>query len=174
MKKLLFTLLLALPFAGFTQTPDGFWGLKFYMNEQDVQEVVKMRTGKLPEEGSGGTLLAYKNCNFGKYKAYLVQLVFQDGKLYGGDVFINPGQAYLLTAYSDIVDEISSKYHQPIIEKGANGFTSTWAPITNSKKAANHKISASVNNNVIHITYREGQIYNQLLSSIEKYNTSDY
>ena len=174
MKKLIFILLLAMPLTGYTQYLDGFWGLKFYMNEQNVKDMVKMRTGKMPEEGSGIALLAYKNCNFGSYKAYLVQLVFQGDQLYGGDIFISPGQDNVLNAYNEIVDEISQKYKQPVIEKDMNGFTATWSPATASKNSARPKIAASIDNNVIRITYRDGQIYNQLLSSIKSYSSSDY
>jgi hypothetical protein len=185
MKKLLYILLLALPMSANAQKNlEGFWGLNFYMSPDMVKEVIKARTGKLPEEGSGPTVIGYKNCDFGGNKAYFVQLVFSDDKLYGGDIVITPAKEELLAVYTKIVSDISSKYHKPEKENCLYSHVCTndnaeakifaiWN-FPPGKSNPNARIIAAIENNAIKISYRDGLIFNQLITSVEKQGLSDY
>lgn len=185
MKKLLYILLLALPLGANAQKNlEGFWGLNFYMSPDMVKEVIKTRIGKLPEEGSGPTVMGYKNCDFGGNKAYFVQLVFSDDKLYGGDIVITPSPEDLLAVYTKIVSDISTKYHKPEKENCLYSYASTSTgsdkkvhAIWNfppGKTNPNARITAAIEDGVIKISYRDGLIYNQLITSVENKSLSDY
>lgn len=185
MKKLLFILLIALPIGVNAQKNlEGFWGLDFYMTSEKVKEVINFRTGKMPDDNSGPNMIGYKNCDFGGNKAYLVQLVFNNDKLYGGDVILTPAEEDLLAVYTKIVSDISVKYHKPEKEHclySYTGMSSNNEPkifaIWNfppGKTNPNARITAAIENDVIKISYRDGTIYNQLITSVEKSGLSDY
>ena len=105
MKKILFALMFTHPLAGYAQELEGCWGLNFSSSNEKVQEIVKQRSGKAPIEGSNETVLAYRNCDFGGNKAYLVQLYFFNNKLYGGDITVTPAANEAYEIYGQIVDE---------------------------------------------------------------------
>jgi len=174
MKKILFALMLTLPVAGFAQRLEGFWGLDFSSTNEKVQEMIKQRNGKTPIEGSGETILAYRNCDFGGNKAYLMQLYFFNNKLYGGDITITPAANEAYEIYGQIVDEISHKYQKDV--KGSEQVIAVYEPggvnwsFTNSMS----EISATIENGVIRISYRDGYISGQKTAAIEDYRNRDY
>jgi hypothetical protein len=185
MKKLLYILFFALPLGADAQKNlEGFWGLNFYMSPETVKETIKDRTGKLPEDGSGPTVMGYKNCDFGGNKAYFIQLVFSDDRLYGGDIVITPAQEDLLAVYTKIVSDISAKYYKPEKEDCLYSYASistntdkkihaVWN-FPPGKTNPNARITAAIEDGVIKISYRDGLIYNQLITSVEKKGLSDY
>lgn len=174
MKKILFALMLTLPLAGFAQELEGFWGLNFSSSNEKVQEIVKQRSGKAPIEGSNETVLAYRNCDFGGNKAYLVQLYFFNNKLYGGDITVTPAANEAYEIYGQIVDEISHKYQENV--KGTEQVTAVYESgsvnwsFTNSMS----EICATIENGVIRISYRDGYISGQKTAAIEDYRNRDY
>lgn len=185
MKKLLYILLLALPLGADAQKSlEGFWGLEFYLSSDMVKEVINFRTGKFPDDNSGPNMIGYKNCDFGGNKAYMVQLVFNNDKLYGGDVILTPTRENLMTVYNKVVSDISTKYHKP--EEGNCLYS--YASMSNNaekkifaiwnfppgKTNPNARITVAIENDVIKISYRDGIIYNQLITSVEKSGLSDY
>ncbi|MBL7717791.1 MAG: hypothetical protein JNL72_03060 [Flavipsychrobacter sp.] len=182
MKKLLFTLLCALPLlTGAQNAPEGFWGLDYYMGQYTVKELIKARTGKLPEEGSGPTVIGYKNVVFAGHKASFVQLMFHSNQLYGGDIVIAPEPSELLPTYNAIVSGIAARYSGPTIGGTYSGevgssvpISSVWAFSSSGKGIRNGKITATIEDNVIRISYRDGSIYEQLVSSADTYQQYDY
>lgn len=174
MKKIFALLMILLPLGTFAQNLEGFWGLQFATNTEKVQDLIKARTGKTPLEGSGDNVIAYRNCDFGGNKAYLVQLMFFNNKLYGGDIIITPSAGELMTVYNSIVAEIGEKYRRNV--KGDEQVTAVYTPGNASWNFAGSmaEISATIQNNVIKISYRDGRISGQMTAALEGYRRNDY
>ena len=174
MKKILFILSFLLPFGGYAQELQGFWGLKFAMAPETVEQIVKDRNGKKPEEGSNNTIMAFKNCDFSGNKAYLVQLKFYNNKLYGGDITIIPSREDLVNVYNDIVDEITRKYQRDVAKQGSVMAQFETGKATWEFERSTSKIIATIENNAIRIRYTDGLIGGQQTAALERYNKSDY
>jgi hypothetical protein len=174
MKKILFTLMLLLPLAGFAQKLEGFWGLEFASNSEKVQDIIKQRTGKAPIEGSNEAVLAYRNCDFAGNKAYLLQLYFFNNRLYGGDITITPGNDESMQVYNQIVDNINHKYQHGL--SGSDQVMAIYTPgnITWSFTTSMSEISVGMEKGVIKISYRDGYISGQKTAALEGFRRTDY
>jgi hypothetical protein len=188
MRKILITMLLLIPFGAFAQKLNGFWGLNFYNTTEQVKEKVRARSGKQPEEGSGPSIIGYKNCDFAGMKASYVQLMFHNDLLYGGDIIIQPGKSDLLDVYQQLVSSLTAKYKTPqwenclyshvtqgdIKDGRTNTVCAYWSFPSSNKKEGPSRIIASIENNVIKISYRDGRIYDQLVPKSDTYLALDY
>jgi len=186
MKKLLITLLLSLPFmANAQKSLEGFWGLDFYSSSAAVKQIIKARTGKLPDENSGPTAIGYKNCYFGGHKTYFVELMFNNDKLYGGDIILTPERSDLLNVYNNIVASIATKYNAPHKENcyysavtqpemqydfGTGAISAVWNIPSSAKSGASARITAMIENNAIKISYRDAVIYEQVVTMNDQYD----
>lgn len=187
MKTVLLILLLTLPFAGQAQSLTGFWGLNFYSSSEQVKERIQARNGKLPDEDSGPDVIGYKNCDFAGFKANYVQLMFHEDQLYAGYIVIQPQRSELLQVYQKLVSDITDKYKSPFWESCLYSYVTQgrisgteeqsvcaiWK-LPAGKKGAGGKIVATIENNIIRLSYGDGLIYDQLTKPAAKTLALDY
>lgn len=116
MKKTLLIILLFLSGLSLYGQFEGFWGLRFGQNIEEVKNIIDKRTSS-KGISKDGTLIYY-NVNFAGRTAKLASLYYDQGKLYGGIFWFYPEQKpQIFSLYEGIKKDISSKWWRPQVEK---------------------------------------------------------
>jgi hypothetical protein len=173
-----------------------FLGIEFGTKKEIVKEKILLRDGAIfDEENSSEDSLFFDGIVFGGRQTSFIYLLFIEDKFARAGVLIQPKlDAYAIATYSEIKNEINSKYYvtpddfenyeEPYfendgytesgIQNGKIHFSSYWS-FPNKENSKDDFISIKITEELqIMINYEDGDLSEQMASMNSQKNSEDY
>jgi len=174
---------------------ESFLEIPFGASIEEAKQIIKMRSGsEFDEENSNLETLFFNGIRFGGRETIFTMLSFYEDKFSKASVYIKANlEAYTVSLYEEIKDEINSKYfvstedyetYKSPYEKN-DGYTETAISIGKANfscywnfqnsNAMDDYVSVSINENMnIIISYENGFLIDLLVKERKANDISDY
>ena len=125
----------------------GFWGIEFGSSLQQAKEVMKSKAGCEFYTGSNETQLVYSGGQFAGDDIKALMLEFYNNKFYNATVVVTPSTSNILSAYENMVNNLTAKYSKPdkTLENYEYPYTKGDADYENAIRAGKTQIASRWN-----------------------------
>lgn len=192
-KTLLFlTVLLPLFISAQTKTVDGFWGIKFGANKQQVIDAIKAKGGTLDVKSTTEKSLVFDNIRFAQRKAYFLIIKFNNNKFYEAIVTFKPDESDLINEFETMAKELSNSYGEvevyrnfkspyeegdgyetQAIRMGKADYAAFWKTV-NAQNDNNYVSLRITKDMLVRLGYQDGTLVKDAIAAQDKKKSEDY